>query len=146
VIVLSQPVPTDVVGQYAQLPGPGFADELKSKTRLDLVGYGMQGKIHLIEYSKKPLWTGFGDRMYAPTELVSGEFAWSDEFIRIAMNPGGDSGGMCFGDSGGPVLPRQSSTILAVNSYGVNYNCVGVGYANRIDVPEILDWIKSFLK
>jgi hypothetical protein len=84
--------------------------------------------------------------MYAPGELVSGNFVHSAEYIRTAMNPGGGSGGTCFGDSGGPVLEGGTNTVLAVNSYVTNANCSGVGYAARVDVPEVLSWILGFLE
>jgi hypothetical protein len=36
-------------------------------------------------------------------------------------------------------------TVLAVNSYVTNGNCAGVTYSQRIDIPEVLAWIRSFL-
>jgi hypothetical protein len=83
--------------------------------------------------------------MYAPSELVSGKFVHSSEFLRLAMNPGGGSGGTCFGDSGGPDLQGGTNTVLGVNSYVTNVNCSGVGYSARVDVPEVLEWIDTFL-
>jgi hypothetical protein len=83
--------------------------------------------------------------MYAPSQLVSGNFVHSDEFLRIALNASRGSGGTCFGDSGGPDLLGGTDTVLGVNSYVTNVNCSGVGYAQRIDIPEVLDWIESFL-
>ena len=78
--------------------------------------------------------------------------SWSRESLCIRpstcgsrLNPGGGSGGTCFGDSGGPDLLGGTSTVLAVNSYVTNVNCSGVGYSARVDVPETLDWIKTFL-
>jgi hypothetical protein len=76
---------------------------------------------------------------------VSGNFKHSAEFIRFAANPGGGSGGTCFGDSGGPDLLGGTDTVLAVNSYVTNVNCSGVGYGSRVDIPEVLEWIESFL-
>jgi len=35
--------------------------------------------------------------------------------------------------------------VLSVNSYVTNGNCTGVGYGSRVDVPEVLDWINTFL-
>jgi hypothetical protein len=61
------------------------------------------------------------------------------------MNPGGGSGGTCFGDSGGPDLLGDTDIVLGVNSYVTNVNCAGVGYSFRIDTPEVLAWINSFL-
>ena len=142
IVVLSEPVPTSVVSEYAQLPEAGLVDTLANKTPLDVVGYGVQ------EQKKgggPPTWTGLRVRLYAPTELVSGKFKHSEEFIRIALNPGGGSGGTCFGDSGGPDLLGGTDTVLAVNSYVTNSNCSGVGYGSRIDIPEVLTWIESFL-
>ena len=83
--------------------------------------------------------------MYAPGELISGNFKHSDEFIRFALNASRGSGGTCFGDSGGPDLLGGTDTVLAVNSYVTNYNCAGVGYAQRVDIPEVLDWIEGFM-
>jgi secreted trypsin-like serine protease len=54
-------------------------------------------------------------------------------------------GGTCFGDSGGPILNDGTDTVLAVNSYVTNGNCAGVTYSQRIDIPEVLAWIESFL-
>jgi hypothetical protein len=83
--------------------------------------------------------------MYAPSALVSGNFKHSAEFLRLALNPGQGSGGTCFGDSGGPDLLGGTDTVLGVNSYVTNINCSGVGYSQRVDVPEVLAWIESFL-
>ena len=83
--------------------------------------------------------------MYAPSELVSGNFVHSDAFIKFALNPGGGSGGTCFGDSGGPDLLAGTNTVLSVNSYVTNGNCGGVGYSFRVDTPEVLSWIGTFL-
>ncbi len=143
VVVLSEPVPPEVVGEYAQLPTAGLVDTLKNKTKLDLVGYGVQEQIH---GGGPPYWgVQLKVRLYAPSELVSGQFVHSDEFMRIALNPGGGSGGTCFGDSGGPDLLGGTDTVLTVNSYVTNYNCAGVGYSSRVDIPEVLEWITGFL-
>ena len=83
--------------------------------------------------------------MYAPSELVSGRFVHGAEFLRLALNPGGGSGGTCFGDSGGPDLLGATSIVLGVNSYVTNVNCSGVGYSSRVDIPEVLEWIEGFL-
>ena len=83
--------------------------------------------------------------MFAPSELVSGNFVHSDEFMKLALNPGGGSGGTCFGDSGGPDLLAGTNTVLSVNSYVTNSNCSGVGYSFRVDTPAVLAWINSFL-
>ena len=79
--------------------------------------------------------------MGATAELVTGAFAQADEFIRFTLN----EGGICFGDSGGPALLGGTDTVLAVNSYVSNANCSGVAYSQRVDVPDVLAWIRGFM-
>jgi Trypsin len=150
VVTLDDPVPTSVVGEYAELPEPGLVDELANKTRADFVGYGvqLQAKIPGNQLPQPPpffRWTGDLIRMFAPSELVSQNFTHSDEFIRFSLNASQGSGGTCFGDSGGPDLLGGTDTVLGVNSYVTNVNCSGVGYSQRVDIPEVLRWITGFM-
>lgn len=147
IVVLDEPVYMD---EYAVLPTAGLVDTLKNKTPIDFVGYGVQSQLQIPgkELPQPPpyyRWAGLRVRMYAPSELVSGKFVHSAEYLRLALNPGGGSGGTCFGDSGGPDLLGGTNTVLGVNSYVTNVNCSGVGYSARVDVPEVLEWIETFL-
>jgi hypothetical protein len=147
IVVLDEPVD---VGGFAELPDAGLVDTLKNMTDIDFVGYGVQYQAQIpgSELPQPPpyyRWTGPRVRMYAPSKLVSGNFVHSPEFMRLSLNPGGGTGGTCFGDSGGPDLLGGTDTVLAVNSYVTNINCSGVGYSSRVDIPEILDWINGFL-
>jgi hypothetical protein len=142
IVVLSESVPISAVSEYAALPAPGLVNTLKNKTKISFVGYGVQEQI---VGGGPPVWTGLRNRLFAPSELVSGKFVHSDEFMKLALNPGGGSGGTCFGDSGGPDLLGGTDTVLAVNSYVTNSNCSGVGYSARVDTPEVLKWIDEYL-
>jgi hypothetical protein len=141
IVVLDEPA---MVGAYAMLPEAGVVDTLKNKTAIDYVGYGVMEQFH-IPGEGAPFWTGLRNRMYAPGALVSGNFVHSDEFMKLSLNASQGKGGTCFGDSGGPDLLAGTATVLAVNSYVTNINCSGVGYSSRIDIPEVLDWINSFM-
>lgn len=143
IVVLKERVPTSAVSRYATLPPAGFVDTLPNKTKLDLVGYGVSEQFH---GGGPPVWGGPRVRLYASSELVSGNFSHSDEFMKIALNPGGGSGGTCFGDSGGPDLLAGSDRVLAVNSYVTNSNCAGDGYSSRVDIPAVLQWIANFMR
>jgi hypothetical protein len=137
------------LSRYAQLPAPNLVDTLANKTPIDLVGYGVQFQAQIPgnQLPQPPpfnRWTGPRERNYAQAELVSGNFSNSDEFLRVTFNPGGGKGGSCFGDSGGPNLLGGTDVVLADNSYVNNVNCSGVGFAQRVDLPDILTWIRSY--
>ena len=77
--------------------------------------------------------------------LIQSNNVQSVEFIKLTANPAQGKGGICFGDSGGPDLLSGTAIVLAVNTFVTNGNCTGVTYSNRVDLPEILDFIKDFL-
>jgi hypothetical protein len=142
IVVLTEAVPTSVVGEYVQLPAAGLVGTLANKAAVDLVGYGVQNKF---VGGGPPQWGGPLRRDYAPTQFVSGAFSWSDEFVRLTGNAAKGKGGLCFGDSGGPDLIGGTDVVIAVNSYVTNLNCTGVTYSQRVDIPDVLSWIQSFL-
>lgn len=141
IVVLDEPITTI---EPAVLPEAGIVDDLKNKTGIDFVGYGVQYKtgVGIPPYYR---WDGLYNRFYAPSQMVSGKFVHSAEYMRLSLNPGGGTGGTCFGDSGGPDLLAGTNKILAVNSYVTNANCAGVGYSSRVDIQEVLDWIDEFM-
>ena len=143
VIVLSEPVPTSVVSEYAQLPDVGIVDDLPAKTPIDYVGYGVNTRF---VGGGPPVMGGPKLRLFAPGELVSpNNFVHAPWVVKLSLNASQGKGGTCFGDSGGPDLLAGTDTVIAVNSYVTNSNCSGVGYSARVDRADVLDWIEGFL-
>jgi hypothetical protein len=143
IIVLTEPVPTSVVNEYAQLPDVGIVDDLASKTPIDYVGYGVNQRF---VGGGQPAWGGPRVRLFAEGRLVTPQnFVHADWVVKLSLNPGQGKGGTCFGDSGGPDLLAGTDTVIAVNSYVTNGNCTGVGYSSRVDRADTLSWINSFL-
>jgi hypothetical protein len=140
ILILKEPV---YMSEYGELPSQSLVDTLSMKTDVDLVGYGVQ---ELWRGGGQPVWHGLRNRFYAPAQLDTAKFVWSDEFVRVTANPAQGKGGTAFGDSGGPVFLQGTRTIIAVNSYVNSNNCVGVTYSCRIDTADILPWIMSYLK
>jgi len=142
IVVLSEPVPTSIVSEYAQLPTAGLVETFDNTTAIDLVGYGVQRQLR---GGGPPVWTGQLIRLQATGLTISGQFVHSDQFLRLSANAAQGKGGTCFGDSGGPDLVGGTDVVIGVNSYVTNSNCTGVTYSFRIDNPEVLSWIQSFL-
>jgi hypothetical protein len=122
---------------FGQLPTAGLADSLYKHTLFDIVGYGLQ--------DVQPVEVGEVRRIAGKAKLVSLQSGYSRGFnLQMSSNNGQThQGGLCFGDSGGPVL--YGTTVMAVNSFVINGNCAGAGYSYRVDQPHVLSWINSFL-
>jgi hypothetical protein len=129
----------------ADLPTENYVDTLPMKQKVDLVGYGVQYKATGGGMPPGMDWIDFGYRYAAYAQIIATDDVFSDGFMRLTANPGQGKGGTCFGDSGSPILEKDTDTILGVCSWGTNGNCAGVSYEQRIDTPDILTWITSFV-
>jgi hypothetical protein len=120
---------------YGTLSSPNALDALYKHTVFDIVGYGVQ--------DTKPVQVANLQRMKAQAMLINAKSGYSGGFnLQLSSNNGQPhQGGLCFGDSGGPVL--LGSTVYAVNSFVINGNCAGSGFSFRVDLPEINAWIRS---
>jgi hypothetical protein len=145
VVVLDEPYPMD---EYGELPELGVLDGIKGKDKkaaLKAVGYGLQ-EINPNRY------TGDRVRLLAPLDLIDTKGVFGvprGTSIKVSgSGVGGDgsnSGGTCFGDSGGPQFLADTNTVAAVTSFGLNGNCAGVGGGYRVDQTDDLDWLSTFL-
>ena len=125
---------------YAALPSPNLVDTLPMKTSVDIVGYGVQG---FIRGGGKPQDIFTAIRFFAPSQLIQSNNLASAEFVKLTANPSQGTGGVCFGDSGGPDVLSRTNIVLAVNSFVTNGNCTGVTYSQRVDLPDILAFING---
>ena len=138
VVTLNAPVSP---ARFAMLPVPGLVDSLRMGTAVDIVGYGVQG---FFRGGGQPQQIFLFSRFFAPSQLIQSNNRASVEFIKLTANPSKGTGGVCFGDSGGPDVLGGTDIVLAVNSYVTNGNCAGVTYSNRVDLPDILNFIDGF--
>jgi hypothetical protein len=137
VIVLDEPSDP---GAFAVLPTAGLVDELPMMTDVDVIGYGVQG---FIRGGGPPTRLSLLTRYFAPSQLVQSNDVISSQFLTLTANPSKGTGGICFGDSGGPDILSGTNIILGVNSFVTNSNCTGVTYSQRIDLPEVLAFIDT---
>ena len=64
--------------------------------------------------------------------------------ISAKFSSNANTGGICFGDSGGPILTAGTTTIVAVNSYVKNLSCAGTTGGYRIDQADDLAFLATF--
>jgi hypothetical protein len=129
-VILDSPIELDA---YASLAAQGSVDDLPVGTEVTVTGYGVSGE--------KPNVISYRERLMATAFIVNTHNTNTAGFnIQLSTNPGKGRGGSCFGDSGGPILYDSTDVILGVNSFVVNGQCAGVGFAYRTDQPDFLAW------
>ena len=144
VAVLREPVR---MATYGALPEAGLVDTLKEGQRLTVVGYGANG--FDIDGGPPPQVQPvfLGDRHRATVRLLATrDPAVGEMFVKTTgVSLRGDKGETsCYGDSGGPLFLPDQQTIVAVTSFGIAPLCRGPGYNQRMDLPRVLKWVRSF--
>lgn len=136
---------------YGELPEQGYWDEQLSTRKKDrdsytTVGYGLQWAT--------PPSSGVGRtdqadwlKLKAGGELIGyrqfGGGKTDDAYVVLTNNA--NTGGTCFGDSGGPTFIEGTSTVVAITSFGVNSTCAGTSGVYRIDTADDLAWLNQYI-
>ena len=142
VVELSEPVTG--LKEYGSLPEENYLNKYYSKKAkqrglFESVGYGLEKSTPKSSF-------GGDTRRKATRKLVSFKGAYG--YKNIAVKFSHNSGGTCFGDSGGPTFDittakiARQNIIVAVTSFGLNYNCNASG-SYRIDQPDDLAFLKN---
>jgi secreted trypsin-like serine protease len=127
--------------KYGALPKLDQLDALmpSSKTIFTAVGYGLQKS-----FPDAASWKNSSQRvrMVAYPHLIQINTGFTGDFS-ILLSNNANTGGTCFGDSGGPNFVGRSNVIGGVTSYGLNGNCAGTGGVYRVDRGWNLDWLNG---
>lgn len=115
----------------ASLPEPGALDELANRAVLTTVGYGLHdvakgGGKHRLDFD--------GERRFGQVVVN----ALTPAYAYVGPAPSG----LCFGDSGGPLL--DGGTVLAVTSHGAAA-CHGNTAMWRLDTPAARGFLARFV-
>lgn len=144
VVVLDEEVAMDT---YGQLPELDQLDALKTKrgkqnVTFTAVGYGLQES-----FPDAASWqeNNVRVRMVAHPKLNQINVPGFTGDFSMLLSNNANTGGTCFGDSGGPNFLGDSNVIAGVTSFGINGNCAGTGGVFRMDRSWSLDWVSSFL-
>lgn len=142
IVVLDEPLLLD---EYGELPELNSLDELKvgRQTRFDSVGFGLQRA-----HGPGASWRDIANRVRMVAHPFLLQLNIGRPLIRdfaMLLSNNSNTGGTCFGDSGGPNFLAGTLTLAAVTSFGTNWACGGTGGVYRIDRADDLEWIGSFL-
>jgi V8-like Glu-specific endopeptidase len=143
VVVLDEPV---IMSTYGALPSLNQLDALKTQrgqkdVTFTAVGYGLQ-----MSFPDAAAWKEHNQRvrMVAHPKLnqINGGIV-GDYSLLLSNNT--NTGGTCFGDSGGPNFIGNSNVVGGVTSFGLNGTCGGTGGVYRVDRADDLNWLATFL-
>ena len=139
VVVLDRP---KRMSKYGALPGLDSLDSLSpgANTIFTAVGYGLQQS-----FPDAASWKENNQRvrMLAKPHLVQINTGFTGDYSLLLSN-NTNTGGTCFGDSGGPNFVGNSNVIGGVTSYGLNGTCAGTGGVYRVDRADDLNWLATF--
>lgn len=143
VVILKKPIKLDT---YGELPEAGQLDELAAAVKnpditFTSVGYGLQKS-----FPDAASWKDQADRirMVAYPKLLQINTGFTGDFSLLLSN-NTNTGGTCFGDSGGPNFLYDTNIVAGVTSYGNNWACGGTGGIFRMDQPDVLEFVSAFL-
>ena len=142
VVVLDRPMR---MKKYGALPNRDVLDQLATQrgtqdVTFTAVGYGLQES-----FPDAAAWKENNQRvrMLARPQLLQINTGFTGDFSLLLSN-NSNTGGTCFGDSGGPNFIGDSNVVGGVTSFGVNANCAGTGGVYRVDRVNDLTWLATF--
>lgn len=139
VVVLDKPV---TLSKYGALPTLNVLDAGKKKdVNFTSVGYGLQKA-----FPDAASWKNQSQkvRMVAYPRLIQINVPGTTGDFSMVLSNNANTGGTCFGDSGGPNFIGNSNVVGGVTSYGKNGTCGGQGGVYRVDRADDLDWLATF--
>lgn len=151
VVILEEPGVVLPAAQYGVLPTVNQLDALTRRrgqkdVTFTAVGYGLQesfptAAMFLANNSKT--------RYVANPKLLQINVPGFTGDFSMLLSNNHNTGGTCFGDSGGPNFlgsgTTESKIVAGVTSFGINGNCAGTGGVFRMDRQNVLDFVNAFL-
>jgi hypothetical protein len=132
---------TPITGRgFGALPSEGELSELPKHAQMTAVGYGLQKSFPPAASWKDE---AVRIRMVATPKIREIDTKKVGDFAFITSHSA-NTGGTCFGDSGGPNFIGDSNVVGGVTSFGTTFTCKGHNGAYRVDQPDDLEWLATF--
>jgi hypothetical protein len=151
VVILKAPGVVLPQTQYGKLPTVNQLDALATQRghkdeTFTAVGYGLQ------ESFPDPamfLATNTATRYEAFPRLLQINVPGFTQDLFLLLSNNADTGGVCFGDSGGPnfygSFDTETKIVAGVSVRVFNGNCAGTGGVIRMDRQTVLDFVQGYL-
>lgn len=143
-VELAEPI---ILSEYGALPAIDSFDQWKTKRGqqkvwFTSVGYGLQKS-----FPDAAAWKdqGLRTRMVANPRLIQINVPGFTGDFSLLLSNNANTGGTCFGDSGGPNFLYNTNVIAGVTSFGLNPTCGGTGGVFRTDRQNVQDFIYDFM-
>lgn len=127
---------------YGTLPQVNSLDSLSpsANTIFTAVGYGLQES-----FPDAAAWKEHNVkvRMVSYPHLLQINTGFTGDRTLLLSN-NANTGGTCFGDSGGPNFVGNTNIVGGVTSFGRNDTCAGTGGVYRVDRADNIKWLATF--
>lgn len=139
-VVLDQSFEMD---EYGELPALNQLDTYKKRSlTFTAVGYGLQ-----MSFPDAAAWKENNVKVrmvaYPKVNQINGGIVGTQSLL---LSNNANTGGTCFGDSGGPNFIGDTNVVGGVTSFGLNGTCAGTGGVYRVDRADDLNWIYATFK
>ena len=144
-VELAEPVPG--VTTFGTLPSVDAFDAWKTRRGQNnvwftSVGYGLQQSFPT---PASFLASNTRTRYVANPKLIQINVPGFTGDFSLLLSNNANTGGTCFGDSGGPNFLRDTNVVAGVTSFGLNSTCGGTGGVFRTDRQNVQDFINDFM-
>lgn len=145
IVVLAEPV--SGVTEFGVLPEQDMLDAYKTRRGLnkltfDAVGYGLQKS-----FPDAAAWKDEAEkvRLISHPRLIQINTPGFTGDFSVLLSNNANTGGTCYGDSGGPNFLAGTNIVAGITSFGLNPTCAGTGGVFRTDRANVQDFVNQFL-
>lgn len=137
--------PGVVLAEYGTLPEVNQFDALMpshgTKQDFTAVGYGLQAS-----FPDGANWKVESDRtrMVASPHLLQLNAPGMTGDFSMLLSNNHNTGGTCYGDSGGANFLGDTNIVAGITSFGMNVKCAGTGGVFRTDRQNVQDFIYTY--